>query len=277
MMWQVMNVYRSCLYLELNAWLKKELIAKEQREQEAPQNVGSIMLEQLVSSKIKREPNVLLNLQQDGIAKKSCDLPWSKFSKNTLQWYRHGNKPNPWVISPRWAKEGGLRVFSWSLWEAYWEVSWLLWFDILDEPRHYFKILHLWGGSQTSGLEEVKMLNDVRKVVLSYQGKSVIKSKWIYKRSSFLLTIRVVWSSQKILYSITSRITSRGSITMSRTCCNMLCQVDSLLMCWLSLCRSLSTSKTSLELLTMSLLLRESVKDSVAARPILKEDGTLVS
>ena len=31
--------------------------------------------EQLVSLEIKKEPNVLLNPQQNGIAKKSCDLP----------------------------------------------------------------------------------------------------------------------------------------------------------------------------------------------------------
>ena len=119
--------------------------------------------------------------------------------------------------------------------------SWLLWFDISDEPRHCFRNLHLWGGNQTSGFENVKWRVEV---VLSRE--SVTTSKWIYKRLSFLLTIRVVWSSQKIMCSMTGRNTSRGSITMSRTWYSMLCQVDSLSMCWLSLCQSLSTSETSL-------------------------------
>ena len=40
-----MNAYKSCLCLELNAQLKRELSAQVQREQEAPQDAGSIMLD----------------------------------------------------------------------------------------------------------------------------------------------------------------------------------------------------------------------------------------
>ena len=41
-----MNAWRSCLCLELNAQLKREMSAQVQREQEAPQDTELVMLDQ---------------------------------------------------------------------------------------------------------------------------------------------------------------------------------------------------------------------------------------
>ena len=64
-----MNVCISFLCLELNAQLKRELNARVQREQEGPQNAGSLMLDVHPPRETTRH---LLLIEEEDVTSNEC-------------------------------------------------------------------------------------------------------------------------------------------------------------------------------------------------------------